>query len=88
MSLFDSHRDAISNFLGRLVYNWTVAINTWNTTRYLEDEVRREEAAERDKMARTPHRPYKSEKVDLDMMALDTIELEEVGKDEGLVIYV
>ena len=35
-------------------------------------------------MAQTPLKSDKMEKFDLDMMALDTINLEEVGKDEGL----
>ena len=33
------------------------------------------------------HRPDKKEKIDLDMMALDTINPEEVGKYEGLSTY-
>ena len=38
-------------------------------------------------MAQTPRCPDKIENVYLDMMVLDTIDLEEVGKDEGLVTY-
>ena len=38
-------------------------------------------------MSQNPHHPDKMENVDLDMMALDSINLEEVGKDEGLIIY-
>ena len=38
-------------------------------------------------MSQNPHRPDKREKVDLDMMALESINMEEVGNDEGLEIY-
>ena len=38
-------------------------------------------------MAQTPLQPDKRENVDLDMMALYTINLEEVSKDEGLATY-
>ena len=43
VALFDSHRDAIINHLGRSVSNWDVALNTWNTTRDSEDARRRED---------------------------------------------
>jgi len=61
-----------------------VDLNTWNTTR---DSGRREDTAVRARMAQIPCRPDKREKVDLDMMTLDTINLEEVGKDEGLATH-
>lgn len=41
VALFDSHHDTIAAFLGSLVYNWTVALNTWNITRDSEDSGRR-----------------------------------------------
>ena len=42
---------------------------------------------ERARMSQTPYCPDKREKVDLEMMALGTIKLEEVGKDKDLVTY-
>ena len=79
MALFDSHCDSISTFPGRLVSYWTVALNTWNKNRDSEDIGRMEDMAERSGMAQTPRRPDKREKVDLDMMALETINTGEVG---------
>ena len=38
-------------------------------------------------MSQNPHHPDKMENVDLDMISLDSINLEEVGKDEGLDTY-
>ena len=67
--------------------NWTVALNNWNTTRDLEDEVRREDTTESARVAHTPCRLDKREKVDLVMMELDTINLEEEGKVEDLANY-
>ena len=87
MALFDLHRDAIANFLGRYVSDWTVALNIWNTTRDLEDEGRREDTGERSSREQTPFRTDKRKKIDLHIMALDTINLEEVGKDEDLATY-
>ena len=81
VALFDLHRDAIAAFPGSLVSDWTVALNTWNKNRYLEDSGWREDTTERARMAQTPRRPDKREKVDLDIMALETINLEEVVKD-------
>ena len=43
--------------------------------------------SEMDKMTQTPRQPDNWEKVYLYIMALDTINLEELGKDEGLVTY-
>ena len=87
MVLFDSHRDAINNFLGRSVSDWTVALNTWNTTRDFEDAVRRENTMDKARKAKTPRRPVMGKQTDLDMMELDTTNLEEVGMDEGFNIY-
>ena len=42
---------------------------------------------ERDRIAQTSRHQDKREKVELDMMALDTINLEEVGRYEGLTTY-
>ena len=81
VALFDLHRDAIAAFPGSLVSDWTVALNTWNKNRYLEDSGWREDTTERARMAQTPRRPDKREKFDLDIMALETINLEEVVKD-------
>ena len=58
-----------------------MALNTWNTTRELEDEGRREDTGERSNRDQTPFRTDKRKKVDLHIMALYTINLEEVGKD-------
>ena len=33
VALFESHRGAITAYLGRLVSDWTVDLKTWNTTR-------------------------------------------------------
>ena len=87
MDLFNSTCDAIAAFTVSSVSNWTVDLNTWNTTRKSEEAGRREDTAERAKMTQTPHHPDKREKVDLYMMALDIINLEEVGKDKGLATY-
>ena len=87
MALFDSHRDAIATFPGISVSNWTVDMNTWNTTRDLEDIVRREEMDKRSRKVQTPRHMEKIEKVELDVMALDTINLDEVGKDKLLETY-
>ena len=46
VALFDSHRDAITAFPGSSVSDWTVALNTWNTTR--------EDTAEKDLKYQTP----------------------------------
>ena len=43
--------------------------------------------ADKARTAQTPHRPVKGKQTNLDMMELDTINLEEVGMDEGLTIY-
>ena len=67
--------------------NWTVALNIWNTTRDLEDLGRREDTTESTRMAQTPRCLDKREKVDLDMIALDTINLEKEGKVEDLATY-
>ena len=64
-----------------------MALNTWNKTRDSENEGKREDTSERARSAKKTHRPDKKEKIDLDMMALDTINLVEVGKDEGLATY-
>ena len=65
----------------------TVALNTWNTTRYSEDLGRREDTTDKDRTAQTPRSPVKGKQTDLDMMDLDNINLEEVGMDESLNIY-
>ena len=36
VELFNSHRDAIADFTGSLVSDWTMALNTCNTSRELE----------------------------------------------------
>ena len=41
VALFDLYCDTIAAFLGSSVSDWTVALNTWNTTRDLEDARRR-----------------------------------------------
>ena len=41
VALFDSRRNFITAFPGSLVSDWTVALNTWNTTRDSEDAGRR-----------------------------------------------
>ena len=87
VALFDSHRDAIATFPGSSVSDWTMALNNWNTTRQSEDAGRRGYTSERSRRYQTPCRLDKREKFDLDMMALDTINLVEVGKDEGLATY-
>ena len=53
MELFDCHCDPIVAFTGNLVSNWTLALNTWNATRDSEDIVRREDMAERSRMAQS-----------------------------------
>ena len=45
VTLCDYHCDNITTFFGSLVSNWTVALNTWNTTREYEDAIRREDTA-------------------------------------------
>ena len=60
--------------------NWNMALNTWNTTRELEDTGRRKDTVERTRSDQTPCLPDKREKVDFDIRELDTINLEEVGK--------
>ena len=87
MALFDLHHNVIADFLGSLVSDWNVSLNTWNMTRDSEDTGRREDMTKRDRKSQTPRRPEKREKVDFYMMALDTINLEEVGNDEGLYTY-
>ena len=79
MALFDLHHNVIADFLGSLVSDWNVSLNTWNMTRDLEDTGRSEEMVDRSSRDQTPLLPDKREEVDLDMMALDTINLEEVG---------
>ena len=79
VELLDLHRDVIAAFTGSLVSDWTVALNTWNTTRDLEETGRSEEMVDRASRDKTPLLPDKREEVDLDMMALDTINLEEMG---------
>ena len=56
VALFDLHQDDIAIFLGRLVPDWNVALNTWNATRDSEDAGRREDTTERYRMAQTNHR--------------------------------
>ena len=77
--MFDSHCNAIVALPGSLVSDWTVALNTCNTTRDLEDTVRSEEMSDKASRDKNPLIPDKMEEVELDMMALDTINLEEVG---------
>ena len=67
--------------------NWTVDLKIWKTTRESEDVGRREDTTDRSRIPQTPHHPDKREKIDLEMTTHDTINLEEVGKDEGLIIY-
>ena len=55
--------------------------------RDLENVGIREDTAERTRMSQTPRHLDKREKFDLEMIALDTIKLEEIGKEEGLVTY-
>ena len=64
-----------------------MALNIWNKTRDLEDLGRREDTTESTRMAQTPRRLDKREKVDLDMIELGTINLEEEGKVEDLATY-
>ena len=85
--MFDSNRGVITTFPGILVSNWTKALNTWNTTRDSEDAGRRKDTTEKARITQTPLLPVKLEQTDLDTMALVTINLEEVGMDEGLTIY-
>ena len=80
MALFDLHCDSIADFLGSSVSDGAVALNTWNTTRDLEDAGRRKDMLERAIIYQTYRRPDKREKVHWDIIALDTINLEEVGK--------
>ena len=75
MALFDLHHNVIADFLGSLVSDWNVSLNTWNMTRDSEDAGRREDTAERSRMSQTPIRPDKRENVYLDRMALDTVNL-------------
>ena len=79
VELFDLHCNAIAAFPGSLVSDWTLDLNTWITTRDLEDTGRSEEMVDRASRDKTPLLPDKREEVDLDMMALDTINLEEMG---------
>ena len=79
VAFFDLHCDVIAAFPGILVSDWTVALKTWNTTRDLEDTGRSEEMVDRSSRDQTTLLPDKREEVDLDMMALDTINLEEMG---------
>ena len=79
VALFDPHSNSITAFPWSSVSNWTVALNTWNTTRYSEDAGRREDMADKDRTAQTQCRPVKVKHTELDMMELDTINLEEVG---------
>ena len=87
MTLFGSHRDAIKSFPWISVSDWTVALNTWNTTRDSGYAGRREDKTDNTRMAQTPFNPVKVKQNDLEMMELDTINLEEVGVDEGLTTY-
>ena len=87
MSLFESHRNFITAFPGRSVYDWTVTLNIWNTTRDSEDAGSREDTADKARTAQTPRRPVKGKQTKLDMMGIDTINLDDVGMDEGLTIY-
>ena len=59
MALFDSHFDAITAFLGRLVSNWTVALKTWNTTREYKDAGRREDTTDKARKAQTTSQSVK-----------------------------
>ena len=43
--LFDLNHDIIVALTGILVSDWTVALNTWNTTRDLDDKGRKEDMA-------------------------------------------
>ena len=79
VALFGSHRNVIAAFPGSLVSDWTVVLNNWNTTSDLEDTGRSEEMVDRSRRDQTPLLPDIREDIDLDMMALDTINLEEVG---------
>ena len=63
MALFDLHRDSIAAFLGRSDSDWTVALNTWNTNRDLEDAVRREYRVEKSSRYQTTFCMDKREKV-------------------------
>ena len=87
MSLFDSFRDAIAAFPGNSVSDRNVALNTWNTTRESEYTGKREDTVDKARTDQTPERPDKGENTDLGTMVLDTINLDEVGMDEGLNIY-
>ena len=87
MVLFDSHRDDITTFSGILVFGWTVALKTWNTTRDSEDAGRRDETENKASTDQTSRCPIQGEETNLDMPELDTISLEEVGMDEGLTTY-
>ena len=87
VAVFDSHNDVINVFPGSSVSDWNLALNTWNTTRDSKDAGRREGMAEKARTAQNPRHPVKGKYADLDMMELDTINLEEVGMDEGLTIY-
>ena len=66
---------------------WTMSLKTCNTTRDSEEAIRREDTAYKARMAQTTCRSVKGKHTDLDMMDLDTINLEEVGMDEGFTIY-
>ena len=59
MELFESHRDAITAFMGRSVYDWTVVLNTWNTTRDFEYMGRKEDMGDKYRMAQPPRWPIK-----------------------------
>ena len=47
----------------------------------------REYTADKARTDQTPSRPVNGKETNLDVMELDTINLEEVGMDEGLTIY-
>ena len=74
--LFESHHNAIIVFPGISVSYWTMVFNTWNKTRDYEDAVSREDVADNARTAQTPRLPVKGEQINLDMMELDTINLE------------
>ena len=87
MELFDSHCGAITAFMLSLVSDWTVALNTCNTARDSEDAVMREDMADKASTTQTPRWTVKGLHTNLYMMWIDTINLEEVGMDEGFIIY-
>ena len=87
VTLFGSHFDAIKSFPWITVSDWTVALNTWNTTRGSDYAGRREDKMDKTRMHQTPFNHVKFKQNDLEMMELDTINLEEVGVDECLTTY-